>query len=312
VIWLADELARIQDAVNAVDAVTAPNGVTLEETTDPTQATVTLDLATTSPVGGYADGILGCFDPSASQITLIEGWNWYAGSDPGQIGAGQYDFETTVTHELGHALGLGESDDPTSAMFGTLATGTVMRTLTTADLNIPYDEAGADAQRAALPQVAVVTGAGPEASQAVQAGSGSAAVIVAAPIPQPHGSASPGSDFVGLSNLSAGLPAVNGPLPGADAAFLPMQTALDLGPDRIPAPPTTAAQSSASAGQASRYGLLSVQPDQDPGEAAAWTEPSLQQTAWRARQRAALDQAFAELDGAPSRDVPPDDVIWGE
>jgi hypothetical protein len=36
-------------------------------------------------------------------------------------------------------------------MYGTLAPATAIRTLTTADLNIPYAEAGADAQRAAIP-----------------------------------------------------------------------------------------------------------------------------------------------------------------
>ena len=59
--------------------------------------------------------ILGCFDPAANQITLLQGWDWYAGADPTRIGSAQYDFETTVTHELGHALGLGEAGDPTSA-----------------------------------------------------------------------------------------------------------------------------------------------------------------------------------------------------
>jgi hypothetical protein len=147
----SDELARIQDAVTAVDAVTMPYGVTVEETADPTQATVTVGMASTSAVGGQANGILGCFDPAAAQITLVQGWDWYGGSDPTEVGATQYDFETTLTHELGHALGLGESADPTSAMYGTLAPGTAIRTLTAADLNVPYDEAGADAQRAAPP-----------------------------------------------------------------------------------------------------------------------------------------------------------------
>jgi hypothetical protein len=54
-------------------------------------------------------------------------------------------------HELGHALGPGESSDSTSAMYGTLTPATVIRTLTTADLNIPYGEAGVDAQRATVP-----------------------------------------------------------------------------------------------------------------------------------------------------------------
>jgi hypothetical protein len=164
-----DELARIQDAISAVDAVTAPYGVTVAETTGPSQAEVTLDMASTSPVGGYAEGILGCFDPAAGQITLLQGWDWYAGSDPTQVGAGQYDLQTTVTHELGHALGLGESNDPTSAMYGTLAPGTAVRTLTTADLNVPYDESGANAQRAA-PIPSPVAGTNAIAAQTVAPG----------------------------------------------------------------------------------------------------------------------------------------------
>jgi hypothetical protein len=150
-----DELARIQDAVNAVATVTAPYGVTVAEVSDPTQANVTLNMGSNSAAGGYAQGTLGCYT-TTGMITLIQGWNWYAGADPTQIGANQYDFETTVTHELGHALGLGESSNPSSAMSGTLAPATAIRTLTTADLNIPYAEAGADAQRAAPPPVSTI------------------------------------------------------------------------------------------------------------------------------------------------------------
>ncbi len=132
-----------------MDAVVEPYGVSVAETTDSSSANVIVDAGSTSAAGGFTDGVLGCYSPSG-EITLIVGWNWYAGSDPTQIGATQYDFQTTVTHELGHALGLGESSDPTSAMYGTLTTGTTIRSLTTADLNIPYADAGADAQRAAV------------------------------------------------------------------------------------------------------------------------------------------------------------------
>jgi hypothetical protein len=92
-------------------------------------------MDTTSAVGGYAAGVLGC-TTDAGQITLINGWNFYAGSDATQIGSAQYDFETVVTHELGHALGIGHSTDSASVMYATLNTGSVNRSLTTADLNV--------------------------------------------------------------------------------------------------------------------------------------------------------------------------------
>jgi hypothetical protein len=149
-LFTADELAGIQDAVNAVDATVEPYGVAVTETTDPTAANVVIDTGSTSAVGGHADGVLGCYT-TAGEVTLIQGWDWYAGADATQIGPGQFDFQTTLTHELGHALGLGESKDPNSAMYGTLAPGTAIRALTTADLNLPPDGPGADGQRAAVP-----------------------------------------------------------------------------------------------------------------------------------------------------------------
>jgi titin len=146
----ADELARVQDAVTAANAVTAPYGVAVTEVTDPTLADVTLNMDTTSAVGGYAAGVLGC-TTDAGQLTVINGWNFYAGSDATQIGSAQYDFETVVTHELGHALGLGHSTDSTSVMYATLNTGSVNRTLTTADLNVAdTDTTGACGLHAAV------------------------------------------------------------------------------------------------------------------------------------------------------------------
>ncbi|HZV06696.1 MAG TPA: Ig-like domain repeat protein [Gemmataceae bacterium] len=144
----SDELARIQDAVNSIDAVITPYGVTIVEVTDPTQANVTLNMNTTCSLGGVAQGVLGC-TTDADQVTMIQGWNWYAGSDPTQVGAGQYDFETAVMHELGHVLGLGHSTDSTSIMYPALATGTANRVLSTADLNVPDDDSGPCALHAA-------------------------------------------------------------------------------------------------------------------------------------------------------------------
>jgi hypothetical protein len=140
----ADEQARISDAISLIDLTVAPYGVTITQI-DPSSgpADVTIDTSSTSAVGGYADGVLGC--ESGTEVTLIQGWNWYAGADPTAIQAGQFDFETVVMHELGHVLGLGHSADPTSVMYATLAAGTANRNLTTADLNVPDSDGGGPA-----------------------------------------------------------------------------------------------------------------------------------------------------------------------
>jgi hypothetical protein len=95
-----------------------------------------------------AQGVLGC-TTDADQVTMIQGWSWYAGADPTQVGAGQYDFETAVVHELGHVLGLGHSSASTSVMYASLATSTANRVLTTADLNVPDSDSGPCALHAA-------------------------------------------------------------------------------------------------------------------------------------------------------------------
>jgi hypothetical protein len=144
----SDELARIQDAVTSIDTTIAPFGVVINAVSDPTQANVTLNMNTTSSLGGVAQGVLGC-TTDADQVTMIQGWGWYAGADPTQIGSGQYDFETAVMHELGHVLGLGHSSSSNSVMYATLATGTANRALVTADLNVPDDHSGPCALHAA-------------------------------------------------------------------------------------------------------------------------------------------------------------------
>ncbi len=138
---LTDEtLARIHNAIAAINAVINPFGVNITEVNDPAAATTVLQVAATSAVGGAAEGVLGC--ESAGYVTIVSGWNWYTGTDAGGVGAGQYDFQTIVTHELGHALGLGHSTNASSAMYAMLGTGEARRVLSVADLAIPDAEAG--------------------------------------------------------------------------------------------------------------------------------------------------------------------------
>jgi hypothetical protein len=132
----ADEQARFDDAIATLDTTFGTYGVDLVDVGvgGAANAVVQVEIAGTSAAGGAADGVLGC--TVAGQITLLTGWNWYTGSDPSVIGAGQYDFETIVMHELGHAIGLGHSGDTNSVMYAYLAPGQTRRVVTTADLSV--------------------------------------------------------------------------------------------------------------------------------------------------------------------------------
>lgn len=130
-----EELARIDDAIAAINRVANLYSVAVTEVADPTEATTILQLASSSALGGVAEGTLGC--EFNGYITIIQGWNWYTGDDKTSISANMFDFETIVAHELGPALGLGHSTDSNSVMAPMLGAGEVRRVLTIQDLAIP-------------------------------------------------------------------------------------------------------------------------------------------------------------------------------
>lgn len=67
-------------------------------------------------------------------VTLDQTQDWYAGRDPKGIRPDQFDFQSVVTHELGHALGLGHAAGTRQVMSEELATGVVRRQFTAADV----------------------------------------------------------------------------------------------------------------------------------------------------------------------------------
>jgi uncharacterized repeat protein (TIGR01451 family) len=164
----ADEQARIDDAINTINAELGPYGITLVDVTGTdaaADAALRIHLADTSTIGGAADGVLGLTE-FGGEITLIDTWNYYFGSDPNAVGADQYDFETVAMHELGHGLGLGHSTDANSVMYPYLASGQARRALTDNDIAV------IDTDAAAAPEPLL---AAPPAAHAVQTTTASAA-----------------------------------------------------------------------------------------------------------------------------------------
>ncbi|WP_165219276.1 PKD domain-containing protein [Aquisphaera insulae] len=127
------KLADLGAAMSYVNQALAAFGVNLSWAGDATTADVMLHFATTTPAGGADDGVIG-YTTAQNDVYFVDGWNYATSLDPAQTGPDQFDFMTLAIHELGHVLGLGESDDPGSVMYEYLSPGTVRREFTTSNL----------------------------------------------------------------------------------------------------------------------------------------------------------------------------------
>ena len=130
-----NKIAELGDAMAYLNQALGSFGVNLSWAAAGTTADVTIHFAATTPEGGAADGVLGYTTPQ-NDVYFVTGWNYSTSPDPSQVAPDQFDFLTLAIHELGHTIGLGESQDPNSVMYEYLSPGTVRRTFTDSNLSL--------------------------------------------------------------------------------------------------------------------------------------------------------------------------------
>jgi Ca2+-binding RTX toxin-like protein len=139
----ADQKTRIRDGIAQINATFDDYGVSLVEVDagSGVATDIRISVAATSACGTHDDGILGC-TTIFGDITLMTGWNWYAGAEANQVGTQQFDLQTIITHELGHAIGAEHSADAQSVMYTSLTRGVARRGFTEQDLALLADGNG--------------------------------------------------------------------------------------------------------------------------------------------------------------------------
>ena len=136
-----NKIADLGDAMAYLNQALGSFGVDQSWADTGAAADVTVHFDSTTPEGDAADGVLGYTTPQ-NDVYLVTGWNYSTSPDPAQVAPDQFDFETLAIHELGHTVGLGESQDPNSVMYEYLAPGTARRTFT--DSNLALIDTDAD------------------------------------------------------------------------------------------------------------------------------------------------------------------------
>ncbi len=154
----AEQAARLDEALVELNETFGLYGLTLVALDGQTtaDAEINVAIANDSLCGGLGEGILGCTS-GPGQITVIDGWDWYVGEDTSTIGAGQYDFQTVLTHEVGHAVGLTHSGDNVSVMYSWLLPAETKHSLSAQDLELlgPHDDT-LPAPLRAMPAIGII------------------------------------------------------------------------------------------------------------------------------------------------------------
>jgi hypothetical protein len=126
--------ARFLDAVATMNATFGVYGLELIPVDVATNSEdIRIHITDVTLEGGVAEGILG-YATMNGDIYMVSGWTWFMGADVAGIGADMYDFQTVLTHELGHSIGLGHSDNAASVMYASLNSATAVRNFVTSDL----------------------------------------------------------------------------------------------------------------------------------------------------------------------------------
>ena len=122
-LFTADELARIQDAINAWDALLVPYNVTITEVSDPSLANIVIDTGTTSACGGVAQRRAGLLQRAEQRDHADPGLELVRGRRPDPDRRRPVRFRDHRAPRAGPRARAGRSHDPSSPMYETLAPG---------------------------------------------------------------------------------------------------------------------------------------------------------------------------------------------